>query len=84
MGNQETVKQLQDFFLDSVPQQLQIYMKEGLLKYLNDRGVIITAVLFRDITLPQVVTYAVIQTKERQEQLEREKAQLKIVEQQAQ
>jgi len=34
--------------------------------------------------LPQVVTSAVIQTKERQEQLEREKAQLNIVEQQAQ
>ena len=40
--------------------------------------------LFRDITLPNVVTSAVIQTKERQEQLEREKAQLMIVEQQAQ
>ena len=80
----KTVKQSQDFFLDSVQQQLQVYMEEGLLKYLNERGVIITAVLFRDITLPQVVTSAVIQTKERQEQLEREKAQLKIVEQQAQ
>lgn len=80
----KTVKQSQDFFLDSVQQQLQLYMEEGLTQYLQDRGVIVTAVLFRDITLPQVVTSAVIQTKERQEQLEREKAQLKIVEQQAQ
>ncbi|MCK5189790.1 MAG: hypothetical protein KAR12_07010 [Methylococcales bacterium] len=80
----KTVKQSQDFFLDSIQQQLQLYMEEGLTQYLHDRGVIVTAVLFRDITLPQVVTSAVIQTKERQEQLEREKAQLKIVEQQAQ
>jgi len=80
----KTVKQSQDFFLDSVQQDLQSYMEDGLIDYLQDRGVIVTAVLFRDITLPQVVTSAVIQTKERQEQLEREKAQLKIVEQQAQ
>ncbi len=80
----KTVKQSQDFYLDSVQQQLQNYMENGLREYLETKGVVITAVLFRDITLPQVVTNAVIQTKERQEQLEREKAQLKIVEQQAQ
>lgn len=80
----KTVKQSQDFYLDSVQQQLQSYMEDGLREYLEEKGVIVTAVLFRDVTLPQVVTSAVIQTKERQEQLEREKAQLKIVEQQAQ
>ncbi|WP_051906573.1 SPFH domain-containing protein [Methylomarinum vadi] len=80
----KTVEQSQDFYLDSVQQQLQSYMENGLREYLDTKGVIVTAVLFRDITLPQVVTDAVIQTKERQEQLEREKAQLKIVEQQAQ
>jgi len=80
----KTVGQSQDFYLDDVQQQLQIYMEDGLKDYLLEKGVIVTAVLFRDITLPQVVTSAVIQTKERQEQLEREKAQLKIVEQQAQ
>lgn len=80
----KTVRQSQDFYLDSIQQQLQTYMEDGLREYLEPKGVIVTAVLFRDITLPQVVTTAVIQTKERQEQLEREKAQLKIVEQQAQ
>ena len=79
----KTVKQSQDFFLDSTQQQLQAYMEDGLRGFLDEKGVIVTAVLFRDITLPQVVTSAVIQTKERQEQLEREKAQLNIVEQQA-
>jgi len=80
----KTVSQSQDFYLDAVQQELQLYMEDGLRSYLEKKGVIVEAVLFRDITLPQVVTSAVIQTKERQEQLEREKAQLKIVEQQAQ
>lgn len=80
----KTVKQSQDFYLDRVQQHLQDYMEDGLKQYLEKKGVLVSAVLFRDITLPQVVTSAVIQTKERQEQLEREKAQLKIVEQQAQ
>jgi len=80
----KTVKQSQDFYLDMVQQQMQTYMEDGLTSYLEPKGVIVQAVLFRDITLPSVVTSAVIQTKERQEQLEREKAQLKIVEQQAQ
>lgn len=80
----KTVAQSQDFYIDSVQQDLQIYMEDGLKSYLEPKGVVVEAVLFRDITLPQVVTSAVIQTKERQEQLEREKAQLKIVEQQAQ
>lgn len=80
----KTVKQSQDFYLDVIQQQMQVYMEDGLRKYLEPKGVAVNAVLFRDITLPNVVTSAVIQTKERQEQLEREKAQLKIVEQQAQ
>lgn len=80
----KTVSQSQDFYLDVIQQQLQLYMEQGLREYLETKGVIIEAVLFRDITLPSVVTSAVIQTKERQEQLEREKAQLNIVEQQAQ
>jgi len=80
----KTVKQSQDFYLDSVQLELQNYMEDGLTEYLEPKGVLVSAVLFRDITLPEVVTTAVIQTKERQEQLEREKAQLKIVEQQAQ
>jgi regulator of protease activity HflC (stomatin/prohibitin superfamily) len=73
----------QDFFREEIQQELQAYMEAGLIRYLTPKGVIVEAVLFRDITLPEVVRNAVIQTKERQEQLEREKAQLQIVEQQA-
>jgi len=80
----KTVEKSQDFYLDNIQQELQIYMEAGLTDYMSRKGLVVEAVLFRDITLPQVVTSAVIQTKERQEQLEREKAQLRIVEQQAQ
>jgi len=80
----KSVGKSQDFYLDIVQQELQIYVEDGLTEYLFPKGVIVDAVLFRDITLPAVVTSAVVQTKERQEQLEREKAQLQIVEQQAQ
>ena len=80
----KTVQQSQDFYLDTVQLELQSTMEVGLTEYLYEKGVIVDAVLFRDITLPPVVTTAVVQTKERQEQLEREKAQLQIVEQQAQ
>ncbi|MEM7363519.1 MAG: SPFH domain-containing protein [Pseudomonadota bacterium] len=80
----KSVQQSQDFYLDTVQLELQTSMEEGLTDYLYGKGVIVDAVLFRDITLPPVVTSAVVQTKERQEQLEREKAQLQIVEQQAQ
>ena len=80
----KSVNKSQDFYLDLVQQELQLYVETGLTEYLYPKGVIVDAVLFRDITLPAVVTSAVVQTKERQEQLEREKAQLQIVEQQAQ
>lgn len=80
----KSVGKSQDFYLEEVQQELQTYMEVGLADYLAPKGVVIEAVLFRDITLPEVVRNAVVQTKERQEQLEREKAQLKIVEQQAQ
>jgi len=80
----KTVQKSQDFYIDTVQRDLQLFMEDGLTDYMAVKGIVVEAVLFRDITLPQVVTSAVIQTKERQEQLEREKAQLRIVEQQAQ
>ena len=80
----KTVAKSQDFYLDTTQRDMQAFMEDGLTDYMFNKGITVEAVLFRDITLPQVVTSAVIQTKERQEQLEREKAQLRIVEQQAQ
>jgi regulator of protease activity HflC (stomatin/prohibitin superfamily) len=77
----KTVAKSQDFYLDTTQRDMQAFMEDGLTEYMFNKGITVEAVLFRDITLPQVVTSAVIQTKERQEQLEREKAQLLFVEQ---
>lgn len=79
----KSVAQSQDFFLEETQAEMQELMTTGLQDYLTPLGIQVKAVLFRDITLPTVVTQAVIQTKRRQEQLEQEKAQLEIVEQQA-
>jgi regulator of protease activity HflC (stomatin/prohibitin superfamily) len=75
----KSVDRSQDFYLDTVQLELQTYVEDGLTEYLYPEGVIVDAVLFRDITLPTVVTSAVVQTKERQEQLEREKAQCRLL-----
>ncbi len=71
----KTVAKSQDFYLDTTQRDMQLFMEDGLTDYMFKKGITVEAVLFRDITLPQVVTSAVI---------EREKAQLRIVEQQAQ
>lgn len=80
----KTVLRSQDFFLDTTQLEMQAYMEEGLNSYLEPKGVNVTAVLFKDISLPEVVTNAIIKTKESEELLEREKAQLDIAEQKAQ
>ena len=62
----KTVAKSQDFYIDTVQRELQLFMEDGLTDYMAVKGIVVEAVLFRDITLPQVVTSAVIQTKERQ------------------
>lgn len=78
------VKQSQDFFFDDVQQQMQTESAQILNDFLAEKGMNIESVLFRNIDLPQLVLSAIQQTKERQEQIKREEAQLLIVEKQAQ
>lgn len=80
----KSVELSQDFFKDEVQSTLQENIKNGLNEYLGDYHIKVKAVLFRDITLPKLVSKAIERTKERQELLNQEKAQLAIVEQQAQ
>ena len=78
------VENSQDFFLDNIQQQMQIDATVKLGDFLEERGVVIHNVLFRDVTLPLVVSKAIIQTQQRQEEVNQEKAKLRIVEQKAQ
>lgn len=67
-----------------VQQRIQTEIETKLNEYVTPKGFKVYDVLVRDVNLPQVVKQAVVATKEREEQIEREKAQLKIIEQQAQ
>ena len=78
------VKKSQDFFLDHVQQDMQTRTLSALNEFLENRGVVVSSVLFRDVTLPRVVSSAIIQTKQRQEDIRREEANLAVVEKQAQ
>lgn len=79
-----TVPEAQQLVNADVQSRVQDEIENKLNEYLSDKGFIVHAVMLRDIELPQEVKQAVIQSVQRKEQIEREKAQLKIVEQQAQ
>lgn len=82
MGKQ--VPTSQDWFQESIQNQFQTEVQAKLNEQLAGTGAEVKAVLLRQIRLPAVVNTAIIATKERQEQVERERAQLLLVEQQAQ
>ncbi|HIN60794.1 MAG TPA: prohibitin family protein, partial [Gammaproteobacteria bacterium] len=48
----KSVAKSQDFYLDTTQRDLQAFMEDGLTDYMAVKGIIVEAVLFRDITLP--------------------------------
>lgn len=79
-----TVPEAQQLVNADAQARVQDEIENKLNEYLSDKGFVVHAVMLRDIELPKEVKEAVIQAVQRKEQIEREKAQLKIVEQQAQ
>lgn len=77
------VENSQDFFLDDVQTKMQSDVRERLVVAMEPKGIYIQEILFRDISLPKVVADAIVQTKQRQEQINQERAQLDIIEQKA-
>jgi regulator of protease activity HflC (stomatin/prohibitin superfamily) len=73
----------QDLINDTTQNKMQDDIEAKLNLALAEKGFIVHAVMLRDIDLPEVVKQAVISTKERQEAIEREKAQLRVIEQQS-
>jgi regulator of protease activity HflC (stomatin/prohibitin superfamily) len=72
----KTVKRAEDFFLEGTQQTLQIALLEGLRDYLRPKGVEVSAVLIRDIALPPFITKAIEAKKEREQEVEKQKAEL--------
>jgi len=72
----KSIKRAEDFFLEETQDNLQRVLKEQLVAYLEPKGMEITAVLIRDISLPEFITQAIEQKKEREQAVEKQKAEL--------
>ena len=72
----KTIKRAEDFFLETTQNLLQASILEGLRAYLRPKGVEVEAVLIRDISLPPFITRAIEAKKEREQEVEKQKAEL--------
>jgi len=70
------IARAEDFFLEETREKLALGLREGLSAYVGPRGIIIDTVLVRGINLPPVLAKAIEQKKEREQAVEREKAEL--------
>lgn len=71
-----SIAKAEDFFLEETRTRLEVTLKDGLSTYLSPLGIQVKAVLIRDINLPPVLTKAIEQKKEREQAVERQKAEL--------
>jgi len=75
----KSIKRAEDFFMEETQVTLQTALEEGLRDHLASKGIIVSAVLIRDITLPPFIVAAIEQKKEREQAVERERAELERV-----
>jgi len=75
----KSIKRAEDFFQEATQETLQLALTDGLKEYLVPKGIIVSAVLIRDITLPPFIVEAIEQKKEREQAVERERAELERV-----
>ena len=72
----KTVEKAEEFFLEATQQRLQLALKEGMASYLLDKGIEVQDVLIRDITLPPFIMKAIESKKEREQEAEKQMAEL--------
>ncbi|RTZ82628.1 MAG: prohibitin family protein, partial [SAR324 cluster bacterium] len=72
----KAIKRAEDFFLEETQQNMQTSLLEGLRDYLTTKGVNVGAVLIRDISLPPFIIKAIESKKEREQEVEKQKAEL--------
>ncbi len=75
----KSIKRAEDFFQEATQETLQLALTDGLREYLEPKGILVSAVLIRDITLPPFIVEAIEQKKEREQAVERERAELERV-----
>jgi regulator of protease activity HflC (stomatin/prohibitin superfamily) len=70
------IQRAEDFFQEETRAQLESGLLAGLQETLASKGLMIQQVLIRDINLPTVLSNAIEQKKEREQAVERQKAEL--------
>jgi len=75
----KSIKRAEDFFLEETQENLQIGLTDGMREYLAPKGIIVSAVLIRDIQLPPFIVQAIEKKKEREQAVEQERAELERV-----
>ncbi len=72
----KSIRRAEDFFLEETQNRLQGTLLTELQSYLSDKGVNVEAVLIRDINLPAFISKAIESKKEREQEVEKQKAEL--------
>jgi prohibitin 1 len=75
----KSIKRAEDFFLEATQETLQLALTDGMAEYLGPKGIIVSAVLIRDIQLPPFIVEAIEKKKEREQAVEQERAELERV-----
>jgi regulator of protease activity HflC (stomatin/prohibitin superfamily) len=73
------IDRAEDLFQDDVRDRLAAQLQEELSAYVAEKGVIVDSVLLRNINLPTVLSEAIGRKKEREQEVERQRAELERV-----
>lgn len=72
----KSIERAEDFFMEKTQETLQTQLLTGMTQYLDPKGLEVQAVLLRDIQLPNFITRAIEAKKEREQEVEKQKAEL--------
>ncbi|MGZ0657570.1 SPFH domain-containing protein [Coraliomargarita sp. W4R53] len=72
----KTIARAEDFFLQETQERLQADIFTTMQEYLEPRGITCLDILIRDISLPPFITRAIEKKKEREQEVEQQKAEL--------
>jgi len=75
----KSIKRAEDFFQEATQETLQLGLTDGMREFLAPKGIVVSAVLIRDIQLPPFIVAAIEKKKEREQAVERERAELERV-----
>jgi len=78
------IPRAEDFFKEEIRKQLEQGLQARMQEELTPKGILVSNVLIRDINLPTVLAKAIEQKKEREQAVERQKAELERFKQEQQ